>query len=106
MMWILKFMLYAVSNGWGNEQGLLMVRYWQEKSLVLGKNLMPVSVFPPQISRGPSRDRARSSTVRGQRLTAWIMTGSISGLLRVSKYWLHYTQCLIIITEKNILWII
>ena len=27
---------------------------------------MPWSVFPPQISRGPGRDRARASTVRGK----------------------------------------
>ena len=95
-----KFMLYNVRNGWANQHGLLVIRYWQENPLVLGKNLKPVSVFPPQISRGPGRDRARASTVRGRRLTAWIMAGSISGLLRFSKYWLHYTQWLITITEK------
>jgi hypothetical protein len=34
-----------VSNGWVNQHGLLVVRYWQEKPLVLGKILMPVSDF-------------------------------------------------------------
>jgi hypothetical protein len=96
MIWILKFVLYNISNGRLNQYGLMVVRYWQEKPIVLGKNPIYVTVFPPQISRGPSRDRARVAAVRGRRLTARTIAGSISDLrvLRASKYWLQDTQWL------------
>jgi hypothetical protein len=47
---------------------------WQGKIEVLGEKPVPVSLFPPQIPHGQTRDRTRASAVRDRRLTAWAMT--------------------------------
>jgi hypothetical protein len=57
---------------------------------------VPVSLCPPQIPHGPTRDRTRSSAVRGWRLTAWAMARPHSEFKRtptdlpktVTKKWL------------------
>jgi hypothetical protein len=54
--------------------GAPVERNWQRKTEVLGEKPVPVLLCPPQIPRGPSRDRTRTSTVKGQRLRAWLMT--------------------------------
>jgi hypothetical protein len=46
---------------------------WQGKTEVLGEKPVPLPLCPPQIPHGLTRDRTRSSAVRGRRLTAWAM---------------------------------
>jgi hypothetical protein len=46
---------------------------WQGKTEALGEKPVPVPLCPPQISHGPTQNRTRSSTVRGRRLTTWVM---------------------------------
>jgi hypothetical protein len=41
-----------------------------------------VPLCPPQIPHGPTRDRTRASTVRGQRLTAWAMARPTNSYVR------------------------
>jgi hypothetical protein len=43
---------------------------WQGKPEVLGEKPFPVPLGPPQIPHGLTRDRTRTSAVRGPRLTA------------------------------------
>jgi hypothetical protein len=49
---------------------------WQGKTEVLGEKHVPVPLCAPQIPHGLTRDRTRTSAVRGRRLTAWAMARS------------------------------
>jgi hypothetical protein len=46
---------------------------WQGKTEVLGEEPVPVPLCPPQILHGLTRDRTRTSAMRGRRLIAWAM---------------------------------
>jgi hypothetical protein len=46
---------------------------WQGKIEALGEKPVPVPLFPPQITHGPTRNRTRASALRGRRLTARAM---------------------------------
>jgi hypothetical protein len=47
--------------------------YWQGKAEELGEKPVPVSLCPPQIPHGLTRERTRTSAERGRRLTTWAM---------------------------------
>jgi hypothetical protein len=47
---------------------------WQVKTEVCREKPVPVTLCPPQIPHGLTRDRTRGSAVRGRRLTVWTMS--------------------------------
>jgi hypothetical protein len=51
--------------------------YWQGKTEELGEKPVPVPLCPPQIPHGLTRERTRTSAVRGRRLTTWAMARPI-----------------------------
>jgi hypothetical protein len=53
--------------------GALVEWNWQGKTEELGEKPIPVSLCPPQIPYGLTRDRTRACAVGGRRLTAWAM---------------------------------
>jgi hypothetical protein len=67
MMKIMRFFLLFHFNGAPVEWD------WQGKTEVNGQKSVPVPLYPPEIPHGPTRDRTRTSALRGLRLTAWAM---------------------------------
>jgi hypothetical protein len=62
---------------------LVMEHRWNETDR---EKPVPVSLCPPQIPHGLTRDRTRSFAVRGRRLTAWAMTRSSSQRTSVCQF--------------------
>jgi hypothetical protein len=64
--------------------------YWQGKTEELGEKPVPVPLCPPQIPRGLTQVRTRTSAVRGRWLTTWAMARptvcSYVCVSRVSRY--------------------
>jgi hypothetical protein len=65
---------------------------WQGKTEVLGEKPVPVSLCPPQIPHGLTRDQIRATAVRGRRLTAWAMARTIYTLNNWKNLYLNEIQ--------------
>jgi hypothetical protein len=73
--------------------------YWQGKAEEFGEKTVSVPLCPPQNPHGLTRERIRTSAVRGQRLAAWAMEWPTQSLITVFTSARH--RCLRWMTQIN-----